>query len=91
LTGGAARAVALSPDGAHLYVSAAQGVALYARQAGSGALTFVGLQPMTDGIAGLSVAADGASAYGFDFGRNLVAVFRRDPSSGALALIEQQR
>ncbi|MFN7941983.1 MAG: beta-propeller fold lactonase family protein [Thermoanaerobaculia bacterium] len=90
--------VALSPDGAHLYVSgpADNGVAVFARNATTGALTFVeaeldgvgGVENMI-GAAGIAVAPDGAHVYVSALLTGAVLVFARDPVSGALTYASQ--
>ncbi len=89
-----ATAIALSPDGAHLYVASQvdDAVAVFARDAETGALTFVEDQrDGVDGVNGLDVAvdvavsADGASVYVVGLVDNGLAGFQRDDSTGALS------
>lgn len=91
---GARQAVA-SPDGAHVYVAVPtlDAVAIYARSATTGALTYldsvVDGESGADGLAGvaaIAIAPDGASLY--SFGSEGVGAFDRDPASGALAFLE---
>lgn len=67
-----AQAVAVSPDGAHVYVGAedAAAVAIFARDEADGTLTFVGVArdgedgvTGLDGIQTLAISADGAFVY----------------------------
>jgi DNA-binding beta-propeller fold protein YncE len=90
-----ARAVAVAPDGAHVYVAGelSRAVAIFARDAGTGALTLGGVRHhvygAVDGLArpdAVVVSADGSrlfTASGFD---NVVAAFARDAGSGGLVL-----
>ena len=92
-----ARALALSPDGRHLYVAAefSSSVAMFARNADAGSadygrLTFMGvLQQGLGGVDGLSqvqtlaVAPDGLHVYALGTGGSTLAVLRRNPNSGS--------
>ncbi len=92
-------AVAVSPDGAHVY-TAAEGdsaVAVFALDPASGALTFVEAQ--FDGVGGVqnlgfassvAVSPDGSSVYAASRVDSAIVVFTRDPSTGALELVEEQ-
>lgn len=91
-----ASSVAVSPDGASVYVTGAHddAVAAFARDAGTGALTFVGLA--RDGVGGVSgiarptavaVSPDGASVYVAGGAADGVGVFARDPGTGALTFV----
>jgi DNA-binding beta-propeller fold protein YncE len=93
---GGARAVALSPDGAHVYV-ASDGdgaVAVFARNAGTGALSFV--EAEQDGVAGVdglfgteavAVSPDGAHVYAAGTDEDAIAIFARNSVSGALTFV----
>ena len=94
-----ARLVAASPDGAHVYVAGfeADAVAVYSRDAATGALAFVELQ--TDGVGGVdgldgafsvTVSPDGAHIYVVGLVDDAVAVFSRDAPTGALTFVEAQ-
>lgn len=94
-----ASAVALSPDGAHVYVTGFwdHSVAAFARQPATGALTFVAVE--RDGVGGVEGLAnatgvaldpDGAHLYAVGEGDSAVAVFARDPASGALDFVEAE-
>ena len=94
---GGASAVAVSPDGAHVYVAGTtdDGVAVFTRDAGSGLLTFVEAQKDgfggVDGLAGASALAlseDGLHLYATGADDNAVAVFGRDAATGALTFVE---
>lgn len=93
-------ALAVSPDGRHLYVCGLFGtIGVFARDASSGALT---AQPALDqdeglGLAcgGLAVAPGGAFVYasgrGVGDGRavDVLATYARDPEDGALAFVDR--
>ena len=92
--------VALSPDGRHLYAAAFVSSALnvFARDPGSGLLSFV--EAEIDGVGGVDglrsahgavVSPDGANVYVAGYEADAVAVFARDPVSGALSFVEAQR
>lgn len=92
--------VALSPDGRHLYVAASVSSALnvFARDPASGLLSFVEAQ--IDGVGGVAgmrsahgaiVSPDGAHVYVAGYEDDAIAVFARDPSTGALSFVEAQR
>ncbi len=94
--------VAVSPDGAHLYVLSgdSEAVTAFARDSLTGRLTFVhaqrdglpGSDPSLHGSAvsyGLAVSSDGAHVYvGGHAAENDVAVFARDAGSGMLTPIQ---
>jgi 6-phosphogluconolactonase (cycloisomerase 2 family) len=90
-------AVAVSPDGAHVYASSFgdKGLSVFARDAGSGLLTFV--QEYFDGVGGVDgldwpylvrLSPDGTHVYVIGQTDNALAVFARDPVSGLLTFIE---
>ncbi|MEM7479613.1 MAG: beta-propeller fold lactonase family protein [Acidobacteriota bacterium] len=93
---GGVEALALSPDGAHLYAAgrADNAVAVFAR-AGNGDLTFV--EALVDGVgsvdglagaADVLVAADGERVYAVGSLDDSLAVFERSVGSGALTFVE---
>ena len=95
-----ARAVAISPDGAHVYVAAALGdaVVVFRRNPETGALQF--LRVLRDGVGGVdgldkargvAVSPDGAHVYVVSGEADALAVFRRDPATGDLTFVEVQR
>jgi 6-phosphogluconolactonase (cycloisomerase 2 family) len=96
-----ARELAISPDGASVYaVSGAtdDGVAAFSRNASSGALTFVEAEEdgvgVVDGLAQASdvaVSPDGDHVYVTGEDDDAVATFSRNPSTGALTFVEQQK
>ncbi len=97
---GAAFSVAVSPDGAHVYVAAYgdSSLAVFTRDPVTGRLTFVEAQwddaGGVDGLAGaysVVVSPDGAHVYAAGLIDNAVAVFARDPASGALTFVEVVR
>lgn len=93
-------ALALSPDGAHVYVTSRENDAVvgFARDATSGALTFV--QALRDGsggvdgidhASGIAVSPDGRHVYATGEHDDAVATFARDPATGALAFVDVRR
>ncbi len=92
-----ARAMAMSPDGAHLYVLGgfSNAIAVFARQTNVaasdyGRLTFKqSLQNAVGGVDGIadpvavSVSPDGKHVYVLGDGTDTIAVFTRNPSSGS--------
>ena len=96
-------AVATSPDGRHVYavssndVLSGGAVVLFTRDEGSGALEFVGAQTQgkdgADGIEeplALALGPDGSNLYvvGITRHEGSLAVFDRDPATGALTFVE---
>ena len=90
-----ARAVAVSPDGAHVYVASADeplhqqsALVAFARDAGSGALSFIEVEragvgvPSLEAVNSLAVAPDGAHVYAGAY--RAITVFARNPATGAL-------
>jgi 6-phosphogluconolactonase (cycloisomerase 2 family) len=99
LTDVQASAVAVSPDGAHVYVSAGNGDALVAftRDPGTGRLENVQtVLDDTDGVDGLNTTSsvtlspDGAHLYATSAGESAIAVFSRDTSTGRLTFVEAE-
>lgn len=96
-----AEGVAISPDGAHLYVAAPadKAVVAFQRNPTTGALTFVGrwrdgLDGVLDGLDGvrsLTISADGLHVYAAGKLDDAVAVFNRDPATGALTFVARWR
>lgn len=89
-----ASAVALSPDGVHLYVAGYydSAVAVFSRDADSGRLTFIGAyHDGVDGVDGLRgardviVSPDGGHVVVAGYLEDAVAVFARDATTGALS------
>jgi 6-phosphogluconolactonase (cycloisomerase 2 family) len=89
-------AVAVSPDGKHVYGAAARddAVAVFSRQPSTGSLSPVHV--MMDGVDGVSgldgastvaVSPDGKHVYAGGSG-NAIAVFRRDANSGVLRFVQ---
>jgi 6-phosphogluconolactonase (cycloisomerase 2 family) len=92
-----ATGVTVSPDGKHVYVTGAfdDAVAVFSRDATTGALTFVEFKQDgvggVDGLAaafGVTVSPDGKHVYVTGFDDNAVAVFSRDATTGALTFVE---
>ncbi len=94
-----AETVAVSPDGAHVYVAAMGDGALtvFGRNATTGALTLVEAQragPGVDGVEavqGVTVSPDGAHVLAVSGVDNAVVVFARNPATGALTSIALHR
>jgi cysteine-rich repeat protein len=93
-------AAAVSPDGAHVYVTGKNNnaVTVFSRDGGTGALTLVELQSDgvggVDGLAGASgvgVSPDGAHVYVTGGQDNAIAVFSRNGGTGALTFVEVKK
>lgn len=95
-----ARATALSPDGRHVYVAGYldDAVAVFARNAETGALTFGSL--VRDGVAGaddlngathVTVSPDGRHVYVSAYIDDAVSVFSRNAATGALTFVEVEK
>ena len=90
--------VAVSPDGAHVYVTGPvdNAVATFQRNQRSGALTFTSLisqedDGSVDGLRGalwVAVSPDGLIVYVASTHSNALAVLERDERSGALSYVE---
>lgn len=92
--------VTVSPDGAHVYIASRSdsAVAVFSRNAGTGALTFVEMQKNwqngVDGLRGaysVMVSRDGAHVYIAGYFDDAVAVFSRNPATGKLSFVEVQQ
>ena len=92
--------VTVSPDGSHLYASGRHedALAVFSRNPSTGSLTFVEVQK--DGVGGVdgldgpesvTVSPDGSHLYAAGSSDNAVAVFSRNPSTGALTFVEMQQ
>src|SRR2546430_7689763 len=98
LTG--AHGVVVSPDGAHVYVASkvADALAVFSRDAATGALTFVqakkdnigGVNGL-NGAEGIAVSPDGAHVYVASHNDNALAVFSRNVETGAVTFVDIQR
>ena len=95
-----ANCVRTSPDGKHVYVAGCDdhAVAVFSRNASTGALSFV--EVLKDGVGGVdgldgarSVACspDGKNVYVAGGGDDALAVFSRNASTGELHFVEAQR
>lgn len=89
--------IAISPDGAQLYVAGSEdnAVAAFSGDAASGRLTFLDVywdnSGGLDGLAGaetLVMSANGAHLYVVGFLDDAIALFGRNPVTGALTFIE---
>lgn len=89
--------IAISPDGAHVYVAAREddAVSFFSRDAGTGAVTFLGLVrdgeagvDGLDGASGIAISPDGHHAYVAGSDDDALAIFARDGVTGALTLLD---
>lgn len=94
-----ARAVTVSPDGNHVYAALtggftdSGGVAVFERDAGTGALTLVQEERGARGLRGsaaLTVSPDGTNVYVTGAAGDGIVVFRRDASTGMLTFVEEE-
>jgi 6-phosphogluconolactonase (cycloisomerase 2 family) len=95
-----AYAVAISPDGAHVYAAGLEddSLAVFSRDATTGALAFssrvqdgvAGVDGL-DAVTGVTVAPDGRHVYATGASDSAVSVFTRDATSGALGFVERKR
>ena len=94
-----ANRLAISPDGKHLYVPAGtdDAVVVFSRNSSTGALTYVETQK--DGISGVDgllgafeacVSPDNQHVYVTGQSDDMIAVFSRNTSTGALTFVEVQ-
>lgn len=92
--------IAISPDGASIYVvgQVDNAVAVFRRDATTGTLTYV--EYKKDGVGGVDgllypadviVSPDGAHVYVAGSNDHAVSVFRRDPTTGALTYVERKK
>ena len=95
-----AESVAISPDGRHVYVAAEldHAVAVFSRDASTGALAFEGVHKDSDpGVSGLggaysvAVSPSGSHVYVAGLWDDSVAIFERDEVSGALTFVEMHQ
>lgn len=91
--------IAMSPDALHVYVANTgnDSVAVYSRDPGTGLLTLVeeeedGVAGVVglDGAVGVTVSPNGAHVYVVGEGDDGVAVFSRNPVTGALTFVERE-
>jgi 6-phosphogluconolactonase (cycloisomerase 2 family) len=92
--------LAISPDGNHLYAAGLNedSLVVFARNPDTGALSFVerkqdgvGGVDGLDGVSGVAVSPDGRHVYTTAFSDNAVAVFARNPATGALTFVEREK
>ncbi len=95
-----ASAVAVSPDGKHLYAAGRSdhSVAIFDRAAETGELSYS--TRIRDGFSGVTgirfansvaISADGRHLYVAGYGSNAIAVFERNAVSGLLSFVEQKK
>ncbi len=94
-----ANGIAVSPDDRHVYVTGGfdDAIATFSRDAGTGVLTFVGLEE--DGVGGVEnfffatspiVSPDGKQVYVLGSNDQALLAFSRNPSTGDLTFIEDE-
>jgi 3-carboxymuconate cyclase len=86
-------AIAISPDGKHVYIAAGGGLSQYGRNAETGQLTplepptVTGIEPGT--VTAMTVSPDGRNVYTLHyFGEDDIHQLRRDSTTGLLTLLE---
>jgi 6-phosphogluconolactonase (cycloisomerase 2 family) len=95
-----ATSLAVSPDGAHVYVAGlnSNSVAAFARSPATGALTL--LEVEQDGVGGVdglegaisvALSPDGSYLYAAGFEEAAIVAFSRNPGSGALTFLDVYR
>ncbi|MEM7351787.1 MAG: beta-propeller fold lactonase family protein [Acidobacteriota bacterium] len=89
--------VTVSPDGAHVYVAGAgeDEIAVFARDATTGAVTFIAvvIAAAGDGLGGvraLGLSSDGRFLYAGGAADQALAIFERDAASGLLTFLESE-
>jgi 6-phosphogluconolactonase (cycloisomerase 2 family) len=94
-----AESVAVSPDGSHVYVGGVldDAIAIFSRNGGTGALSFVGIvqdgvggADGLSGVIGIALSPDGSHLYASGGGEAKVAVFSRNAGTGALSFVETE-
>jgi 6-phosphogluconolactonase (cycloisomerase 2 family) len=91
--------VAVSPDGAHVYIAghADSAIAVFSRNSATGALDYIEAQ--FEGVGGvtgiqqphfIAISPDGAHVYIAGINDNAIGVFSRNPSTGRLTFVEAQ-
>ncbi|MAE60140.1 MAG: hypothetical protein CMJ49_02160 [Planctomycetaceae bacterium] len=88
-------AVAISPDGRHVYTAGGVHVAAFDRDAGDGSLTWI--QGLTDGVGGIdginnsdhpiALSPDGNYLYVPSINDDSIAIFNRDTATGLLSQV----
>jgi 6-phosphogluconolactonase (cycloisomerase 2 family) len=95
-----AAAVTVSPDGGSVYVASYgdDAVAVFSRNAATGALSYVECKKdgsgSVDGLdfaIGVAISPDGSDVYVTGYYDAAVAVFRRNPATGALTFVEYKK
>jgi 6-phosphogluconolactonase (cycloisomerase 2 family) len=92
-----AESVAVSPDGKHVYAAGQNddAVAVFSRNSGTGALTFVeaivdgtGGADLLNGAESVAVSPDGKNVYAASLDDWAITVFTRNATTGALTFLE---
>ena len=95
-----ARALAISPDGRHVYVASRidDAVVVFARDATTGLLSYV--EDRRDGVAGFDgldgahdvvVSRDGTGVFVLGIFEAAISVMKRNPATGSLSFVEAER
>ncbi len=92
--------VSVSPDGEFVYATSfsTDTVTVFARNATTGALTQTqviadsgAISNSLHGVSGIQVSPDGEFAYATGYFSDAIAVFSRNPTTGALTFVQQQK
>jgi 6-phosphogluconolactonase (cycloisomerase 2 family) len=92
-----AYALAISPDGAFLYAAGYydDAIAIFSRDIPSGQITYTGLVKdevgsihFLDGVGSIAISPDGKNLYAASRNDDALNMFSRNPTSGALALMD---
>lgn len=93
-------AIAISPDGNHVYAAGLDedAIAVFSRNATTGALTFVEVQKDgvggvdgLDGVVAIAISPDGNHLYATGVLEDSVAVFSRNSTTGDLTFVEREK
>jgi len=88
-------ALAISPDGMHVYATGVRATLVFERDSASGRLAFIEAHgPASDPLIAqrsmsIAISSDGRNVYIARFADDGLDVFRRDPVTGRLILLEQ--
>ncbi len=93
-------AVAVSRDGRHVYAAGRtyHSIVIFERNSTTGSISYLGrVRNGSGGVQGLknvidvAVSSDGQNVYAAGYGGDAVAVFARNPLTGALSFLEQKK